>query len=98
VFYVGNVKISSSELTNTTLNFYQQDVSHGVKIKDLKLIYMLDEPTWTEIKIVFEAMDEYLNHEEALMQKELMSHIQEFYGKIDESSMSRLLVLLNGKP
>lgn len=94
LFLVKGQKIRSSEALNMVLYFYLYDYSQSLRISDLTIIELYEGPTFDELKIVFSAIDEYFNHDNKLIKKELKSHVQQFYGKIDDRSITKLMALL----
>ena len=94
LFLVKGQKIRSSEALNMVLYFFLYDFSQSLRISDLTIVQLYEAPTFDELKVVFSAIDEVFNHDNKLIKKELKAHIQQFYGKIDDRSISKLIGLL----
>ena len=96
LFLVKGQKIRSSEALNMVLYFFLYDFSQSLRISDLTIVQLYEGPTFDELKVVFSAIDEFFNHDNKLIKKELKAHIQQFYGKIDDRSNTKLIGLLQG--
>jgi hypothetical protein len=94
LFLVKGQKIRSSEAQNMVLYFFLYDFSQSLRISDLTIVQLYEAPTFDELKVAFSAIDEFFNHDNKLIKKELKAHIQQFYGKIDDRSITKLIGLL----
>jgi len=94
LFLENGHKIHSSEASNMVLYFFLYDFTQSIRISELTIVQLYEEPTFDELKVVFSGIDDFYNHDNKLIRKELKSHIQQFYGKIDDRSLTKLITLL----